>query len=175
LMSDVNDFTISFWYRQVANQNGARLLEFAAGNLPPADRKLMYLSAREGTGNFLTYGIQNGSLKNTLATNVSIGTGTEFRHYVITQSGNTVTIYLDGVQVGQSTDFTIKPSDLGLTTENFLGKSQTTNTTVNGVYDEFKIFRRALTLSEVSQLYTTNTLPVSFLDFTATKRSEERR
>ncbi|RRN76560.1 hypothetical protein EIM50_24060, partial [Pseudoxanthomonas sp. SGD-10] len=167
LMSDVGNFTIGFWFRQVANQDGSRLFEFGVGDsytsqTPEADRKLMYLSARTGSGNVLTYGIQNGAVQHTLASNVSIPTVTGavvFRHIAVTQLGSTVTIYLDGEQIAQSTNFSIKPSDLGFTTHNFIGKSRTLNTTVDGVYDEFKIFNRALTAAEIVALKD-GTLPV---------------
>jgi hypothetical protein len=41
-----------------------------------------------------------------------------------TLSGNTGTLYVDGVQVAQNTNMTLNPSQLGQTGNNFLGDSQ---------------------------------------------------
>src|SRR5690606_16979914 len=80
--------------------------------------------------------------------------------------GNTVTVYVDGAQVAQKTDITIKPSDFGPTTHNYFGRSKY-GQRLDAVVDEFKIFGRAITSDEVTTLYNTGVLPVSFLDFTA--------
>lgn len=176
IMSDVNDFTISLWYRQVANMNGARIFDFGVGedydaSTPNSARKMMFLIPRStATGNRITYGIQNGGTLLQLEGNVTLANA-QWYHIVITQTGNTLTMYVDGTQVGQKTDMTIKPSDLGNTTVNYLGRSRfTTSSRIDGVLDEFKIYNKAMSSTEVTQL-SASVLPVAFLDFSAQKQN----
>lgn len=177
MMSDVNDFTISVWYRHVANIGGARIFDFGVGDgysstEPNSNRKMMYLTTRAGANNRITYGIQNGETLQSIETNVTLATTpVVFNHLVITQTGNTVTIYMNGQQIGQRTDITIKPSDLGTTTANYLGKSRFTGgSMLDGILDEFKIYKRALTHQEVVLLGST-VMPVAFLEFDAEKQN----
>lgn len=176
LMADVNDFTVSVWYRHISNVGGARIFDFGVGDNygasePNTNRKMMYLTTRAGTNNRITYGIQNGGALQSVESNVTLATtGATWYNIVLTQSGNTVTLYLNGQQVGQRTDITIKPSDLGLTTANYLGKSRfATPAVVDGVLDEFKIFNRALTHAEIVSLGS-SVMPVAFLNFDAEKQ-----
>ncbi|RZL13127.1 MAG: T9SS type A sorting domain-containing protein, partial [Pedobacter sp.] len=176
IMSDVNDFTISLWYRQISNVSGARIFDFGVGDeyttsTPIADRNMMYLIAR-GTDNKVVYGIQKGSTIETVETAATLQIGAQYwTHIVITQAGNTVTVYVNGAQVGQKTGMTIKPSDLGATTHNYFGRSRFAGSArIDGVMDEFKIYSKALTASEIIQL-NGGVLPVDFLDFTAQKQS----
>lgn len=175
MMSGVNDFTISVWYRQIANMNGARIFDFGSGddydsNTPNTARKMMYLMPRSATtNNRITYAIQNGGVLQSLEGNVSLVNGTWY-HLAVTQSGNIVTLYVNGAQVGQKTDITIKPSDLGATVSNYIGRSRfAVSSRIDGVVDEFKIFNRALTPSEIVMMGST-VMPVAFLDFDAEKQ-----
>ena len=45
-------------------------------------------------------------------------------HVAVTISGSTGTLYVNGAAVGTRTDMTLKPSSLGNTTQNYIGKSQ---------------------------------------------------
>lgn len=171
IMSDLDNFTISVWYRHIAGDLG-RIFDFGVGDgyttsTPDANKKHIYLIAKgSNSAKTIIYGAQNGGAPQLVETNVSVTTG-QFYHIVITQSGSTVTVYVNGVQAGQRTDITVKPSDLGLTDHNYLGRSRYAHK-LDGVLDEFRIFGRALTQSEVLAL-NSDTLPVSFLAFTGKK------
>ena len=177
LMSDVDDFTISVYYRHISNVVGGRIFDFGVGENylsteGNTNRKMMYLSARAGAHNGVTYAIQNGGALQTIETNVVLATGqpTVWHHIVVTKAGSTVTVYVNGQQAGQKTNMSIKPSDLGFTTANFLGKSRFSPPAVlDGAIDEFKIFTRAFTQAEVALLGPT-VMPVAFLDFEAEKQ-----
>jgi hypothetical protein len=47
---------------------------------------------------------------------------------------------------------TIKPSDLGATTQNWIGRSQFPDPYLDGRVDEFCIYTRALTSGEIAAL-----------------------
>jgi len=64
-------------------------------------------------------------------------------HLAIVQSGTTLTIYINGTSVGSGT-VSIHPSDMGSTTENWLGQSQFGGDPhFNGEIDEFRISNTA--------------------------------
>jgi beta-xylosidase len=76
-----------------------------------------------------------------------------------TQTGTTGTLYEDGVQVGQNTAVTVLPSAIGngTTTNNLLGESNyATDNTLKGKLKNFRIYNRALTATEVSDISLTD-------------------
>ncbi len=73
----------------------------------------------------------------------------------VTRSGNTGTLYADGVQVGQNTSLTLSPASLGNTTLNYIGRSQYADPYLDGQVDQFRIYNRALSAAEVLALFQT--------------------
>lgn len=70
------------------------------------------------------------------------------------QGGNTMTLYLDGKQVGQTRGVLFTPGDLGYTRNNALGRSQYTGDPLfNGMLDDVRFYDGALTAAEVVTLY----------------------
>jgi hypothetical protein len=76
-------------------------------------------------------------------------------HFVLTWSADQVKVYLNGQLVGQTiTHGAVKPSDLGNTGQNYLGRSQfETDPYFDGLLDEFRIYDRVLSESDVAALY----------------------
>jgi hypothetical protein len=72
---------------------------------------------------------------------------------VVTLSGIVGTLYVDGVAVNTNTSMTLKPSSLGVTTQNYIGKSQFPDPLLNGRVDDFRIYNRALSNSEITMLF----------------------
>ncbi len=65
----------------------------------------------------------------------------------------TGTLYIDKVSVGTNTAMTIRPSTLGATTQNWIGRSQYANDPLfDGFIDDFRIYKRALTGAEIVAL-----------------------
>ena len=73
-------------------------------------------------------------------------------HVGITLTGNTATMYLDGLPVA-SGPMTNKPSGLGGTLFNYLGRSASSaDPYLNGRVDEFLIYEVSLSASEIATL-----------------------
>ncbi|KAJ2895700.1 glycosyl hydrolase family 43 [Zalerion maritima] len=73
-----------------------------------------------------------------------------WHHLVYTLSGDTATIYLNGIQTAQSSEVTSDPSDIGSTSASYLGRSMyTSDNLLVGQMRKFAIYRYALTASEV--------------------------
>jgi hypothetical protein len=77
-----------------------------------------------------------------------------WQHVAVTLSGAIGLQYVNGVQVAQNITMTLNATSLGTTTLNYLGHSQfATDPDLNGKIDDFRIYNRALSASEVQQLF----------------------
>ena len=74
----------------------------------------------------------------------------QWSHVAVTLSGNTGTLYINGQPAGTNTNMTLRPSSLGNTTQNWIGRSQYGDPTLNGIVDDFQIYNRALSAEEVA-------------------------
>lgn len=92
------------------------------------------------------------STEQQLTATAPLATGA-WKHVVVSLSGTTGRLYLDGVQVAVNTSMTLKPSSLGNTTQNYIGRSQYGDPNLNGAVDDFIIFNRALSASEITALF----------------------
>jgi len=61
-------------------------------------------------------------------------------------------LYVDGVLAGTNPAMTLHALDLGLTTNNYIGKSQFPDAYLNGQLDDFRIYRRALAPAEIATI-----------------------
>lgn len=84
-----------------------------------------------------------------------------WHHIAITQAGNTVTLYMDGVAV-KSTNATLNPSNIGSATPyNWLGRAPFNGDAYlkGAIYSDFRVYNRALSSSEMNAFIATmNTL-----------------
>lgn len=74
-----------------------------------------------------------------------------WQHISYTQSGTTGSLYVNGTKVKTAT-VSVKPSDLGSTTSNYIGKSCYSGDAYlkNSLLTDFRIYNRALSASEVT-------------------------
>ena len=115
-VSSLNDFTISCWVKLTQSTANSRIFDFGSGTAT-----FMMFCPNYGDNQIrykITYGGQSVDLK--LPYTFSLNTWT---HIAITQSGSTLKIYADGELLG-STNTDLTPSGMGITTDNYLGKSQ---------------------------------------------------
>ena len=145
IVSALNDFTISAWVKMDALANWMRVFDFGTGT-----SKYLFLSVQTGTAGSIRYGIKNGGTEQGITYNFATPLNT-WTHFAVTQSGNTCRIYINGALVATSTNITIKPSTIGVTNQNYLGKSQWPDPMFKGAIDEFKIYSRALSVAEIAE------------------------
>jgi len=157
VVGTLNDFTVSVWVKLNAVSMWARAFDFGSGT-----SKYMFLSPKSGS-NYLRYAITTGSYGNEQQINstVTIGTGI-WTHIAVTLSGSLGIMYVNGVEVGRNAAMTLKPSSLGSTNQNYIGKSQFADTMLNGLMDDFRIYNRALTATEIANLKNANTQTITF-------------
>ncbi len=144
IVSTLSDFTISAWINMDELANWMRIFDFGTGTA-----KYMFLSAQAGVSGQVRFAIKNGGAEQGMTYNYTVPLKT-WTHFAITQSGNICSMYINGTLVATNTAVTIKPLDLGSTNQNYLGKSQWNDPMFKGAIDEFKIYNRALTASEIA-------------------------
>jgi len=142
------DWTISTWIKPAALTNWSRVFDFGTGqsvnmfltlNADGAGPRFAITNNGAGGERQLTYGGQNFPLN-------------EWSNVVVTVSGTQGRMYLNGTVVATNDNMTVKPSQLGATNRNYLGKSQYNDPAYDGAIDDFAIYDRALSASEVEAL-----------------------
>ncbi len=155
IVSTLADYSISAWVNMDELANWMRVFDFGTGT-----SKYMFLSTQAGTPGQLRFAIKNGGSEQGITYNYAVPLKA-WTHFAITQSGNTCSMYINGALVATNTAVTIKPSDLGSTTLNYLGKSQWNDPMFKGAIDEFKIYSRALSSSEITASYLSQTITLN--------------
>ncbi len=149
IVSGLNDFTIATWVKVNSNSDWARIFDFGTGTT-----NYMFLTADAGGTPGLRFAITTGGngSEQQIGVNTALATGV-WKHVAVTLSGSTGILYVDGAEVARNSSMTLKPSSLGNTTQNYIGRSQFSDPYLNGAIDDFKIYSRALSASEINALY----------------------
>ena len=142
------DWAISTWIKPAALTHWSRVFDFGTGqsvnmfltlNAGGAGPRFVITNSGAGAEQRLTYGGQNFPLN-------------QWSNVVVSVSGTSAKMYLNGTVVATNDNMTLKPSALGNTTRNYLGKSQYNDPAYDGAIDDFAIYNRALTASEIAAL-----------------------
>jgi Alpha-L-arabinofuranosidase B, catalytic/Concanavalin A-like lectin/glucanases superfamily/NPCBM-associated, NEW3 domain of alpha-galactosidase/Lamin Tail Domain len=147
IVSGLHDFTISAWVNPSQNSAWSRVFDFGTGTTA---NMFLTLSAGGGPLRFAVTTSGNGAEQRI------DGPGTlplgSWSHVAVTLSGNTGTLYVNGTPVGTNTNMTLHPSDLGATTQNWIGRSQYADPYLNATVDDFQIYDHALTPADIAAL-----------------------
>jgi len=101
------------------------------------------------TGNSAEQTVQGTGLLSTGAWHhvaITLGTGMPY----------TATLYVDGAVAGMNTSMTFRPSALGDTANNWIGRSPFTDPMFDGLVDDFRVYDRELSAGEVATLATSH-------------------
>jgi glucuronoarabinoxylan endo-1,4-beta-xylanase len=172
IVSTLSNFTIEAWVRLDSTADWVRIFDF--GNSATVN---MFLTPQNGVDDQLRFAITTGGTggEQQINTATTMSTGS-WHHVVVTLNGNTGILYLNGAPVGTNSTMTLRPTNLGSTANNYLGRSQYSNDPyLNATLDEFRIYSVPLSAAEVAatdalgpdQLLSTNS-PVLSLTTTPT-------
>ena len=158
VIAGVDDYTISAWVKMTSLSTWARLLDFGTGT-----NNYLFLAPQGPTANRMRFAIRTPSVgEQQINSSVNTPVGTWF-HVAVTLTGTTGRLYLNGVEVGSNTAMTLKPSSLGTTNLNYLGKSQWADPYLNGALDDFRVYGRAFSAAEITALSTTLPAPTGLV------------
>lgn len=149
LLAGQHDLTIATWVKPDALGTWARIFDFGSGT-----DNWMFLTLNDFTNATRFAVLPKGSSENLLTGPVFPG-GTDWHHVAVVISGNTYTLYIDGMQAASVSNMQNFPARLGETTQNYLGKSQfEPDPMFDGKLDDFRIYKRALNAQELLGLVT---------------------
>jgi len=144
-LSASDSFTVAFWHKSTASSQALYDAVFGWSN---------GFSWTTGAG---AYWENTSTLRffvgryNTVGdyVDITVSNPTLWNHYALKYDGSNVTVYLNGVQAGQST----KTGVLTGLSETFQIGKLGTREQCEGIFDELAIWKRALTAQEVSDIY----------------------
>ncbi len=147
VLSSLRNCTLAMW----VNWSGSgaawqRMFDFGSG-----ESINMFLTPNTGA-NLLRFAITintNGDEDQTTSPEI-LPTGWHHVAVVIDIDNTSHKLYLDGVVVDENTEARLVPSDMGVTTQNWLGRSQySADAYFNGILDDFRIYDTALSAIEI--------------------------
>ncbi|MBB2947614.1 hypothetical protein FB565_007385 [Actinoplanes lutulentus] len=151
LLAGAAAFTVAAWVRVDVAASWARVFDFGTGT-----GAYLFLTARSSSGT-LRYAITSAGsgAEQRIDGPAALPTGV-WTHVAVTHTGNLGVLYAGGVEVARNSALTVRPSALGSTTQNWIGRSQYAGDPyLSAAVDGFRIYSRALSASEVSQLNAT--------------------
>lgn len=147
VVDGLDDFTISSWVKPSTHANWARVFDFGSGTATN-----MFLTLQSGATGKPRFAIKiSNSAEQIIDAPDAIPVGV-WTHVAVTLSGNYGTLYINGVAVGSNTGMTFRPSGMGSTTQNYLGRSQYPDPHYDGALDDFRIYTSALSAGEIGIL-----------------------
>ncbi|MFI6785597.1 beta-L-arabinofuranosidase domain-containing protein [Micromonospora sp. NPDC050276] len=151
ILAGASAFSFACWVRIDTATNWTRVFDFGSGT-----GVNMFLAARNGAGlpRFaITTTGAGGEQRIDGPTALPVSAWT---HLAVTQTGNLGVLYVNGAEVARNSSLTLRPSALGATTVNRIGRSQYAgDPTLDAAVDSARIHARALTAAEVANLHTT--------------------
>jgi hypothetical protein len=141
-----SSFSISCWFYARTYANWSRIIDFSNGT--PSDNVLLVLTNGNSSRQALVVNV--GATNGPTLTVPNAPAANRWQHITATWSNGTATIYLNGVAVASGAIST--PANV-VRTINYIGRSPWAGDAyANAVYDDLRIYSRALTSGEIQQL-----------------------
>lgn len=149
--SGLTNFTVSTWVWINSFATWQRIFDFGTGTGNYLFLTTQYTPTAPDNAK-LRFGIRvnSGVEQNVSGTAIALTTNA-WTHVAVVRSGNTVSLYVNGSLAGSGT-ITLNPADLGVTTQNYLGKSQWPDPYLNGNLDDFRLYSQAMSAGEIAAL-----------------------
>lgn len=148
IVSKLSDLTIATWVKLNVSTAYQRIFDFALDT-----NTFMYLSNAGSSGNVrFRISAPNPDRNQSLEGSSGLPVG-RWAHAAVTLGEDGVSIFVDGARVAQQAPAVLRASDLGETTNNYIGRSQfTVDPYLDGEIDEFRIYDRVLSPAEIADL-----------------------
>jgi endoglucanase len=146
IVGTLSNFTIVTWVRLNSTANWPRLFDFGSSTTVN-----MFLTPQNGGDGRVRFAIttNGGGSEQQINCGSTMSVGVSYQ-VAVTLNGNTGILYLNGLPVGTNSSMTLRPSSLGSTANNYLGRSQYPDPYLDGVIDEFRIYNAGLSAVEIA-------------------------
>jgi hypothetical protein len=148
IVAKLSAMTIASWVKLKSGAAFQRIFDFGVDT-----GTFMYL-VNAGNSGFVRFRIVSDPLnKNQVLEGAEALPVGKWTHVAVTVGDNGASIYVDGAQVAQQAPAALRPSDLGATVNNFIGRSPFPDDPyLDGQLDELRIYDRVLTSGEIADL-----------------------
>jgi hypothetical protein len=156
-MGSTTEITIAGWVNVRTERTWERVFDFSNG----VSTGFMFLTTAQGvtTPNSPRFTIsptdRTGEQVIDMTTPAVLSTNTWHHIAVVLGTGTTYTgtLYIDKAVAGRNTAMTLRPSNLGNTPNNWIGRSSfPADPLFDGLIDDFRIYSRALSAAEIAAL-----------------------
>ena len=151
IVNGLTNTTIEAWFNLNNSNQWQRVFDFGSGTA----KYILFTPTAGANGKSIAglpyFEIYNGSVTQHINGNKPLIIG-KWYHIAITinNASSIGRMYINGELVGENTTMTFKPSDIGITTQNWLGRSQySVDAYLNGKIDEFRIWNVTRTQAEI--------------------------
>jgi hypothetical protein len=161
ILTGATEMTVATWVYVTTVQSFQRIFDIGINahsrSNPPADgSNTIYMNLVPSGANAnrrLAFAITRTGLsgEQRVAATTAFPTAA-WTHVAIVLGGGTGTLYINGVAAATSA-ITLRPTDLGAVDYAWIGKSQFADPYLNGQIDDFRVYNRALSSSDIQALY----------------------
>ena len=139
------DITVAAWVNWDGGGSWQRIFDFGNNTT-----EYVFLTPSSGS-NTLRFAITNSGNGSEQIIETTQMTTNEWVHIAVTLENNTGTLYVNGSVAAGNSNITVDPSNLN-PQNNYIGKSQWPDPLFNGRIDDFRIYDRALSSTEIASL-----------------------
>lgn len=158
--TQLTDYTVACWVNLATINYWGRIFDFGNGTAVN-----MFMAPQNG---YPYYAIKQSNEvgEQSVKSNKAIKVDT-WTHVAVTSKfdeitgAGVLTIYINGVPAGSNAAVTTTPASMGTTLQNYIGKSQYADPTINGRIDDFRVYSRALTADDMLAL---NGIPTQLIN-----------
>jgi regulation of enolase protein 1 (concanavalin A-like superfamily) len=153
IVDGLSDFTVSTWIKVDSFATWQRVFDFGTGTNNYMFLTTQYAGTAPNNAK-LRFGIRTPSVaeQSVSGTGVALTAGV-WTHVAVVRSGTTVSLYVNGALAGSGA-IDLSPADLGITTQNYLGKSQFNDPHLNAALDDFRLYSEAMSPAGIASLAT---------------------
>jgi hypothetical protein len=145
----ISNTSIVVWAEVDSSSNWQRIMDFGSSNMI-----YMFLTTRNSVSGTVRFAISKsgGPGEQLLDGPTALPVGA-WSHVAVVLEGQRASLYVGGVLQSLKSTFSLRPSDLGSTTNDWLGRSQyATDPYFKGKLDDFRIYDYALSASQIAAL-----------------------
>jgi hypothetical protein len=150
LLTNACEATVAVWVYLNNTADWQRVFDFGKDT-----NVYMFLAPQSGSTHGLRFGITiNGNTAEQGLNGTAALPAGSWNHVAVVLGPSGGTLYVNGAQVVANSALTLRPADLGNLPNYYIGRSEFPDPYLDGNIDEFRVYDRALSPTEIQGLYT---------------------